>query len=52
MPNGTGHLRATGRSAASVGNGWTILNAGLGVVRRGIIVTSESKTPQALVLFQ
>jgi hypothetical protein len=52
MPNGTARLRAAGRSAASLGNGWTILNAGFGVVRRGIMVASESKTPQAWVLFQ
>jgi hypothetical protein len=52
MPNGTGPWRAAGRSTASLGNGWEILNAGFGAVRSGIIFTPESKTPQAPVLFQ
>jgi hypothetical protein len=41
MPNGIGPWRAADRSAASVGNGWAILNAGFGAVRNGIIFTPE-----------
>jgi hypothetical protein len=52
MGNGPAPWWTASRSTASLGNGWAILNAGFGVVLSWIIVTPESKTPQASDLFQ
>src|SRR5208282_409200 len=52
MRNGTAQLRTSAGSMLNGGNGRAILNAGFGSVRSGYIFVSESRTRQALDLFQ